>query len=56
MVSRSSRFQMVFNGDIYSMILQSFFAFGFFVRVFIPFYIATVTLGHRRGHLQKGQA
>ena len=31
-----------------SMIVQSFFAFGFFVNIYTPFYIAMATLGRRR--------
>lgn len=46
-IDRRSFVQVSCRLALYGMIVQSFFAFGFFINIFTPFYIAIVTLGRR---------
>jgi hypothetical protein len=53
-INKRSYFQVACRLAFISMLVQSLFAFGFFISVFTPFYIAAVTLGLRRSHTVKG--
>lgn len=46
-IDRSSYIQYAARLAFISMVVQSFFAFGFFVSIFTPFYFAAATMGRR---------